>query len=79
MSGTLELKILPNELKNIAYYFTCNVIDNVQGKADWDDGKKWGKEDASELLAAAMDITRSMSDDAWADFRSELLTRYKGR
>ena len=78
MSGTLELKILPHELKNIAFYFTCNVIDNVQGKADWDGDYKWGKEDASELLVSAMDITRTMSDEAWLQIKSELLSRYKG-
>jgi hypothetical protein len=78
MSNTLELKILPHELKNIAFYFTCNVVDNVQAKADWDGDKKWGKEDASELLAASMDIVRGLNDEQWAHFRQELLIRYKG-
>ncbi len=44
MSGTLELKILPHELGNIAFFFTCNVIDNVQSKADWDGDYKWAFE-----------------------------------
>jgi hypothetical protein len=50
----------------------------VQGKADWDGDYKWGKEDASELLVSAMDITRTMSDEAWLQIKSELLSRYKG-
>jgi hypothetical protein len=78
MSGTLELKILPHEFKNIAFYFTCNVIDNVQAKADWDGDYKWGKEDASELLVSAMDIARGLNDEQWAHFKQELLIRYKG-
>lgn len=79
MSNTLEIKILPHEFKNIAFHFTCNVIDNIQRRGDWEDGNKWGREDASELLASAMEIARTFNDEEWAHFKLELLERYKGR
>ena len=33
---TISFRLLPHELKNISFYFICNVIDNIQPRADWD-------------------------------------------
>lgn len=80
MSNTvIEYKLTPYELKNISYFFLCNVIDNVQRRASVEDGTKWGKEDASELIAGAIDTIRSFDDAVWQDLRATLLERYKGR
>lgn len=79
MSNTIEFKLLPHELKNISFYFICNVIDNVMAKADIDGEYKWGKEDASHLIVSSIDTIRGLDDDVWSALRNSLLERYKGR
>lgn len=79
MSKTIEFRLTPYELKNISFFFLCNVIDNVMPRASVEDGNKWGKEDASELIAGAIDTIRSFDDEVWQDLRATLLERYKGR
>ena len=77
MSNTIEFKLLPHELKNISFYFICNVIDNVMARADADGEYKWGKEDASHLIVSSIDTIRGLDDDVWSALRDSLLERYK--
>jgi len=76
---TISFRLLPHELKNISFYFICNVIDNIQPRADWDGEFKWGKEDACELLLSASDVFRTLSDDEWIVVRHKLQERYRGK
>jgi hypothetical protein len=76
---TISFRLLPHELKNISFYFICNVIDNIQPRADWDGEFKWGKEDASELIVSSIDTIRGLDEDMWSDLRAVLLERYKGK
>lgn len=77
--ATVKLSFTPVELRNIATHFICNVLDNVQRRADWDGDYKWGKEDASHLVVTAVDTFRTLDDDMWQSVRNDLLERYKGR
>ena len=76
---SIKFAFMPHELRNIAYFFVCNVLDNVQARADFNGEYKWGKEDASHLIVSAIDTFRTLDDDIWQATRNELLGRYKGR
>lgn len=78
MSNTIEFKLTGDDLYNISFYFICNVLDNIKQK-DIDGDRWWGKEDASELIAGAIDSIRTLDDNTWQKLRSKLLERYKGR
>ncbi len=73
------IKNSQNIKMNISFYFICNVIDNIQPRADWDGEFKWGKEDASHLIVSSIDTIRGLDEDMWSDLRAVLLERYKGK